>query len=240
LPGTRDSSRFVALGAHFDHLGVGAEGVYNGADDNASGVATVLAVARAFADDIAAERPTDRSVAFVFHGAEEKGLLGAEYVTSHLERSVFGAADRLVAHMNLDMVGREHPDSLYVVGAYRLSSRLGALVDSLNQHLGGSRPLFAFNRAYDDPDDPEKIFERSDHFAYAKQGIPIVFLTDGMGANWRKGSDEDDYHSPADDPDKLDYAKIARVSLLVYEIARHAAKASAQFPIDGMIPVETE
>ena len=239
LPGSTAPEAFVAYGAHYDHLGMDGDQVFNGADDNASGVAAVLAAARAHARDTANGRPTKRSQVFVFHAAEEKGLLGARYFTENPGASVIGTTDRVVAHLNLDMVGREHPDSLYAVGAYRMSTPLGTMVDSLNTELGAGRPLFAFDRSYDDPEDPEKIFERSDHYRYAVQGIPIVFFTDGMGANWRKDTSADDYHSVTDDPEKIDFSKLARVSRLVYEIGRHAA-ADRSFPIDGEIPIPTD
>ena len=238
VPGTLATDEFVALGAHYDHLGMKNGDVFNGADDNASGVVSLLAVARGLALDVADGASLDRSAVFVFHAAEEKGLLGATYVTAYPETSIIGEIENVVAHVNLDMVGREHPDSLYVAGAYRLSSTLGELVDELNQALGEDGPLFYFDRTYDAPDDPERIFERSDHYEYALKGVPVVFFTDGMGANWKKGTDEDDYHSVTDDPEKIDVNKIARVTRLVYHLSRRAADASVQFEIDGTIPTE--
>lgn len=238
LPGTIASDEFVSFGAHYDHLGMKGDEVFSGADDNASGVAAVLGVARAMAADAQAGDSLDRSAVFVFHGAEEKGLLGATYATSFPETSIFGSIENLVMHVNLDMVGREHPDSIYVSGAYRMSSELGRLVDQANVDLGDGTPYFEFDRAYDDPDDPERIFERSDHFEYALMGVPVVFFTDGMGANWQKGTDADDYHSVTDQPEKIDVEKIARIARLVYEIGRRAADASIEFEIDGEIPVE--
>jgi len=239
LPGAVAPEEYVAIGAHLDHLGRGEQGIYNGADDDASGVAAVLAVARAFTQDAAAGRTPDRSLLFVFHGAEEKGLLGAEFFTSSPERSVLNGLNQIVAKINLDMVGRESVDSLYVVGADRMSSTLAKIVIEANRQLGpNGQPLFVLDRAFDDPDDPERTFERSDHFKYAVRGIPVVFLTDGMGMNWAKGTELDDYHEVTDDPEKLDFEKVRRVASLAYEISRRAAASDAHIAVDGEIPVE--
>lgn len=228
------ADEFVAIGAHYDHLGLSDESVFYGADDNASGVAAVLVTATAMVRDAAGG--DRRSTLFVFHGAEEKGLLGARYFVRSLEKSVAGTARNIVAHVNLDMVGREHPDSLYVTGAYRMSSELGELVDAVNTADQLRGPPFAFDRTYDDPEDPERIFERSDHIAYARQGIPVVFFTDGMGANWRKGTPADDYHRVTDTPDRIDFEKLSRVTRLVYAVGSRAADASVALEVDGVIP----
>ena len=238
LPGAADADSFVAVGAHYDHLGTRNGDVFNGADDNASGVVAALAAARALADDARAGAPPERSVVFVFHSAEEKGLLGARHFTEQPEESVVQSMEHVVAHVNLDMVGREHPDSLYVVGASRMSSALGELVNETNRALGEGRPLFVLDRVFDDPDDPERIYQRSDHFRYAIHGVPVVFFSDGMGANWRKDTPADDYHRVTDDPEKIHIDKLERVSRLVYELVHRAAQSERVFPIDGEIPVD--
>ncbi len=234
VPGGARAEEFVAYGAHYDGLGTIGGEVFNGADDDASGVTALLAVAEALAADRAAGRPAGRSSLFVFHTAEEKGLHGSEFFAANPERSVVGDLARVVSLVNLDMVGREHPDSLYVVGASRLSTGYGRLVDAANEALGdGRRPLFGFNRQYDAPDDPENIYERSDHFSYAKRGVPIVFFTDGMGANWGKGSPRDDYHRPTDDAERIDYGKVLRTARLAYAIGRVAADAAERPVVDA-------
>lgn len=233
LPGGAAPDEYVAFGAHYDGLGTIGGEVYNGADDDASGVTAVLAVAQALAADRAAGEAPSRSALFVFHTAEEKGLHGSEFFAAHPERSAVGDLARVVAQVNLDMVGREHPDSLYVVGASRLSTEYGQRVDALNEALGeGGRPLFGFNRQYDAPDDPENIYERSDHYSYAKRGVPIVFFTDGMGANWRKGSPTDDYHRPTDDAEAVDLGKVVRTARLAYAIGRATADAPQRPEVD--------
>jgi hypothetical protein len=233
IPGDERPEEYVAFGAHYDHLGVVAGEVYNGADDDASGVTALLTAAEALAADGASGDAPDRSALFVFHTAEEKGLHGSEFFAANPDRSVVGDLDRVVAQINIDMVGREHPDSLYVVGAYRLSTAYGRTVDATNAALGeGGRPLFGFNRQYDDPDDPENIYERSDHYSYAKRGVPIVFFTDGMGANWGKGSHGDHYHRPSDDVRYIDFGKVLRTARLAYAIARTTADAPERPEVD--------
>lgn len=212
--GTSQPSTYVAYGAHLDHVGVGSpvngDSIYNGADDDGSGSVTLLALARSFA---MGPRPA-RSLLFVWHTGEEKGLFGSQWFTSHPTVPL----DSIVAQLNADMVGRNHPDSLYIVGpaaAPRGQGRvLGALVDSVN---GAMRRPFAFNREWDSPTHPERIYYRSDHFMYAQKGIPIVFFTTGLHA---------DYHKPSDEVSKIDFEKMARVG----ELLRQAGWAVASRP----------
>ena len=233
VPGDTTPDEFVALGAHYDHVGTIAGEVYNGADDDASGVTALLAVAQALAADRDAGDAPDRSALFVFHTAEEKGLHGSEFFAANPDRSAVGDLSRVVAQVNIDMVGREHPDSLYVVGASRLSSEYGRRVEAVNQALGeGGRPLFGFDRSFDDPDDPENIYGRSDHYNYAKRGVPVVFFFDGMGANWRKGGPDDTYHQPSDDVHLIDFDKLLRAARLTYGVVRATADAPERPTLD--------
>jgi len=232
-----DAGEFVAIGAHYDHLGIVDGEIHNGADDDGSGTTAVLAVADALARDRAAGRGPNRSVVFVFHSAEEKGLFGSAFFTDHPERSVLGSIDRAVAQVNLDMVGREHPDSLYVIGADRLSTAFGQTVVAANAALE-SGGLFTLDRTFDAPDHPENLYQRSDHYNYARFGVPIVFFTDGMGANWAKGEDRDDYHRPDDDIESIDFGKLVNTARLAYTIGRVTADAAERPVVDH--PVEAE
>ena len=194
---------YVAYGAHYDHIGVlpavSGDSIANGADDDGSGTVALLAVARAFK-----ERPSRRSALFVWHVAEEKGLLGSEYFTAYPTVPI----DSIVAQVNADMIGRNGRDSLFIVGpaaAPRGQSRvLGQVVDSVNASL--ARP-FTFNREWDSPTHPEQIYQRSDHDNYAQKGIPIVFFTSGL---------HDDYHKVSDEVSKIDFEKLSRVGDLMF------------------------
>lgn len=209
-PALRDS--YVAYGAHFDHLGIlppeNGDSIANGADDDGSGSVGLLAIAKTFATS----RPRPRrSVLFVWHTAEEKGLLGSEYFTSHPTVSIRS----IVAQINADMIGRNSGDSVYIVGPNAAPDNqgrvLGGIVDSVNARL--PRPL-VFDRTFDDPAHPEHIYERSDHFNYAQQGIPVVFFT---------GPLHPDYHRVSDEPGRINYESLARITGLLYDVGRAIA-----------------
>lgn len=225
LPG-RDPARadeYVGLGAHFDHVGIGAavdgDSIYNGADDNASGTVALLEIAEALAYLPPADRPA-RSVLFVWNAAEEAGLLGSEYFTDHPTVP----REDIVAHVNMDMVGRNDPDSIFVVGSRRISTELGDLLEAVNQ----AQPSpFIFDYTFDAPGHPEQIYCRSDHYSYARYGIPIVFLTSGL---------HDDYHAPSDEAELLDYRKIERVSELLLALTMEIANRADRPAVDQVVP----
>ena len=201
----RMARTYVAFGAHYDHIGiqtpVNGDSIANGADDDGSGSMTMLALARAVR-----AHPPRRSVLFVWHVGEEKGLLGSSYFVEHPTVPI----DSIVAQLNADMIGRNAPDLLYIVGPHAApndqSKVLGAIVDSVN--ATEARP-FAIDRTWDDPNHPEHIYQRSDHFNYARKGIPIIFFTTGL---------HDDYHKVSDEPSKIDYEKMARVGQLMLDV----------------------
>ena len=206
---------YVALGAHLDHIGIqpasARDSIANGADDDGSGSMALVAIARALA--ASPERPR-RSVLFVWHTGEEAGMLGSEWFVTHPTVPL----DSIVAQLNADMIGRNAPDSLMLVGpraAPNGQSRvLGAVVDSVNASL--ARP-FTIDRTWDSPDHPEQIYFRSDHYSYAKRGIPIVFYTTGL---------HEDYHKVTDEVSKIDFDKLARVSDLIMRSALAVANRS--------------
>lgn len=210
---------YVAYGAHMDHIGiqppVDGDSIANGADDDGSGSVALLAIARAL--KASPEKPR-RSVLFVWHTGEEKGLLGSAYFVEHPTVPI----DSIVAQINADMIGRngasteagripaDAPNRLFIVGPgaapNNQSRRLGAIVDSVNRTL--PQP-FTLDREWDSPTHPERIYFRSDHYNYAKKGIPIVFFTTGL---------HPEYHKVNDSPEKIDYTKLARVSNLLLDV----------------------
>jgi hypothetical protein len=208
------NSTYLAYGAHYDHVGivqpVAGDSIANGADDDGSGSMALLAIARVMQQ--APVKPR-RSVLFVWHVGEEKGLLGSSWFTDHPTVPI----DSIVAQINADMIGRNADSLLYIIGPEAApnnqSKRLGAIVDSVNATLA---PPFAFNRQMDSPNDPEQFYQRSDHYNYAKKGIPIVFLSGGL---------HEDYHKVSDDPRKIEYAKMARVTRLMVELGRAVANS---------------
>ncbi len=225
LPGA-DPARageYVTLGAHYDHVGIGipqnGDSIFNGADDNASGTGALLEVAEALAHLPDNQRPA-RSVLFAWVTAEESGLLGSEHFTDN--PTVPRAS--MIAHVNLDMVGRNSPDSIFSVGARRISTELGDLVETANRRQ--PQP-FVFDFEFDAPGHPEQIYCRSDHYNYARYGIPILFLTSGL---------HDEYHAPGDEVELIDFEKAARVSRLVRDITLDLANAMSRPRVDQPVP----
>jgi len=219
LPGSGSGGAWVAAGAHYDHMGAGTpvdgDSLYNGADDNASGVAALLEAARGFARTPRERRP-GRGMLFLWHTAEEFGLLGSATFTAN--PSV--PRDSITAYVNLDMVGRNGRDSLWVLGPRRMSAQLRAVVDSANARL--PRP-FVLDHTHDAKDDPLGSFCRSDHVHFARAGIPVAFLTSGL---------HDDYHRPSDEASTLDYDKLAAVTLLTTELMAALADRPGRFILD--------
>ncbi len=199
-------NQYIAIGAHYDHLGVREDRIYNGADDNGSGTVAVLEVARALSES----GGNKRSVLFVFHGAEEKGLLGSRYLSDN-----FYLMDNIQAHINLDMVGRESVDTIYSVGSDKINPRLKEIVEETNRNTVN----FVLDYKFDEPDDPHRIYYRSDHYHYARKGIPIVFFYDFM---------MEDYHRPGDTVDKINFEKIRKVAELVYHLTLNLANEEGQ------------
>ena len=227
VPGT-DAARkdsYVAFGAHYDHVGyaegeiapgpsgqrrLGAPGrvkegaledrFWNGADDDGSGSVTLLGVAKA----AALQRPR-RSLVFVWHTGEERGLLGSRFNADYPAVP----NEKIVAQLNMDMVGRNRDDraeeenTVYLVGSDRISTELHNLNEATNQAL--PHPL-KLDYEMNDPTDLEQVYYRSDHFSYAAYGIPIIFYTTALHA---------DYHTNADSIEKIRFDKMARIGQLV-------------------------
>lgn len=237
-------NEMVAIGAHYDHVGTnpnapGDDKIWNGADDDGSGTVAVLSVAEALAK--AKTRPK-RSVLLVWHCGEEKGLWGSEYFNK------FPTVDlkNVIAQLNIDMIGRSQdpkniikcerpnmrcneelskPNEIYVIGKDMMSSTLGPLVDGVNKAYLNLQ----YNTRYDDPKDPNRFFFRSDHFNYAVNGIPIVFWFDGV---------HEDYHQPSDSPDKIDYAKMEKVTRTIYLTLLQLANSNERPKVDKQLPPE--
>lgn len=207
----------IVVGAHYDHLGRGGTGslspgsreIHNGADDNASGTATVLEMARRLS---ARRDPLPRRVVFITFTAEERGLIGSAYYVNHPLFPI----DKTVAMINFDMVGRLNDrDELMVYGTG--SSRgLGSIVDSLGRAEGFSIRSFADGR---DQDPDARYFAASDHFSFYLKKIPVLFLFTGVHA---------DYHRPTDDSNLINYAGMARIAdlgeLLLLDLCRRPVR----------------
>jgi Zn-dependent M28 family amino/carboxypeptidase len=181
--------------------------IYNGADDDGSGSASVLGVAKAFATG---PKPK-RSIVFVWHAGEEEGLYGSLY---NAEFPVV-PLDKVQAVLNIDMVGRDdcnnlegdYTNTLFIVGADRISTDLHNVIVTTN---GAAAKPLTLDYELNDRADPENIYTRSDHYSYAVKGVPVAFFTTGL---------HPDYHRPSDSVDKIQFPKLTRIAQLIYEVA---------------------
>ena len=204
------------------------DSINNGADDDASGSMLVLEVAQALARRTAKPK---RSILFVWHTSEEKGLLGSRHFSDHPTVP----RDSIVAQINLDMVGRGAAGDLgagsdrylQLVGSRRLSTELGDLVETVNK----SEPMpFVFDYTYDANGHPENIYCRSDHYNYARYGIPVVFMTTGLHG---------DYHQPTDEAQYIDYPHMARIGRFVLNLTRRLGDLDRRPVVDKPKPDPT-
>ena len=210
------------------------DSIYNGADDDGSGSVSALEIAQYFA---AQKVKPKRSLLFVWHVGEEAGLYGSEWYTDHPTVP----RDSIVAQLNMDMVGRGaasdntgitkagvkyrgNPDYLQLVGSRRLSTQLGDLAESVNRT---EKHPMAFDYAMDANGHPSNIYCRSDHYEYARYGIPIIFFTTGGHA---------DYHQVTDEPQYIDYDRMARVAHYVADLATKVANADQRPVVDKTKP----
>lgn len=225
-------AEYVAIGAHYDHVGVrgnapeGTDRVFNGADDDGSGTTGVLQIAEAFAKG---PKPK-RSLIFVWHMGEEKGLWGSEFFTDHPPVPI----GSIIAQLNIDMIGRSKkagdqdrrnaelsgPNDIYVIGSKMLSSELGKVSEMAN----ASYLKLGFDYRYDAPTDPNRFYFRSDHYNYARKGIPIIFYFDGV---------HEDYHQLGDEAEKIDYVKLTKVSRTVHATATLLGNMANRPKVDG-------
>src|SRR6185369_6217458 len=230
-------SEYVALGAHYDHVGSGCppngtDTICNGADDDGSGTTALLGMAEALAK--APARPK-RSVLFVWHCGEEKGLWGSRYFTEYPTVPL----NQVVAQINIDMIGRSKkagdtnsrnseltgPDAVYLIGSTMMSTELGELVNKVND----SYLKITYDTKYDDPKDPNRFFFRSDHYNYARKGIPIIFFFDGV---------HEDYHRAGDTADKIDYQKMEKITRTVYMTLWEIGNRPARLKVDKPLPTQ--
>ncbi len=227
-------NEYVAFGAHYDHVGMnpfwnGEDKIWNGADDDGSGTVAVMSIAEAFAKG--AVRPK-RSILFVWVAGEEKGLWGSEYFTDNPTVPI----SSITAQLNIDMIGRaqqpndENPANkalpqqgeVFVIGSKLMSTELGEASETVNKSFLN----MSFNYKYDDPKDPEQFFYRSDHYNFARKGIPIIFYMDGSHA---------DYHQTSDSIEKIDFANMEKIARTIFatgwELANRPARPKVDKPL---------
>lgn len=224
LEGTDKKDELVIITAHYDHVGIRKEEIYNGADDDGSGTSTVLELAEAFS--LAAQngyRPR-RSMLFMTVSGEEIGLVGSEF---YVENPLF-PLENTVADLNIDMIGRTDPDYeksefkdqyVYVIGADKLSSELHAMHEEVNNKYANIKLDYRYN----DEKDPNRYYYRSDHYNFAKKNIPIIFYFTGTHA---------DYHKPTDTVEKIEFGKMTKIARLVFYTAWELANRDERPKVD--------
>ena len=211
-------NEYVVFSSHQDHDGVrypvAGDSIWNGADDNASTSVALLAIARAWK-----RQPGKRSALFIFHGAEERGLLGSRYHVAHPVVPL----EQMVAVLNGDMIGRNNSDTAALLGSqppHRNSAELVQTALKANQATG----RFVIDSLWDRPDHPEGWYFRSDHVPYAERKVPSLFFSSNL---------HPDYHTPRDDPSRINYPKLTRIAKWMYMTGWLLANAKARPAVDS-------
>lgn len=225
LEGTDKKDELVIITSHYDHIGVNPNGsgdvINNGADDDGSGTVSVLQIAKAFMHAKKEGRGPRRSILFMTVTGEEQGLFGSEYYAEH---PVFPLANTVV-DLNIDMVGRrdpEHkdkPDYVYVIGSDKLSSELY----EINERNNKTNTKLDFDYLYNDENHPTNLYKRSDHWNFAKKGIPIAFFFDGI---------HEDYHQVTDEVSKIEFDLLAKRAKIVFYTAWEVANRDGRLVVD--------
>jgi hypothetical protein len=211
----------IVITAHYDHVGMKDGEVYNGADDDGSGTCTALELAQAFKMAKDEGFGVRRSVLIMTVSGEEKGLLGSEWYS---EFPIF-PLENTVVDLNIDMIGRvdeQHADDenyIYLIGADKLSTELHAISEQANATYTG----LALDYTYNDPEDPNRFYYRSDHYNFAKHGIPVIFYFSGV---------HEDYHQPGDDVDKIMFDKMVKIGKLIFHTAWELANRDERIVVD--------
>ena len=215
LDGEDLKDEYIVISAHYDHLGIQETKVYNGADDDGSGTAAVLTLAKRLKALKDAGKGPRRSILFVLFSGEEKGLWGSEYFSEHPPVEF----KKISCDLNIDMIGRVDTERLkkdtlnyvYVVGHNRISSDLKPVLEQVNQTANS----LTLDYKFDNPKDPQRIFYRSDHYNFARLGVPVLFFYDGMLLG--------DYHKPTDDIERIQWELYEKRTDLIFRLAQEMA-----------------
>mgnify|MGYP001799504076 CR=1 FL=1 len=221
LEGTDLKDEILVITSHYDHIGTNGEDVNNGADDDGSGTTTVLELAQAFTKAKAKKQGPRRSILFMTVTGEEKGLMGSDYYTKN---PVF-PLENTVTNLNIDMVGRVDPDHedkgdyVYVIGSDKLSSELHEISEKANEQSVN----IDLDYKYNDENDPNRFYYRSDHYNFAKNNIPIIFYFNGVHA---------DYHKPTDTIEKINFPMMQKRASLVFYTAWELVNRNDRVVVD--------
>lgn len=221
IEGSELPNEIVVVSAHYDHVGVKNEEIYNGADDDGSGTVALLEIAEAFQQAKNEGHGPKRSILILHVTGEEHGLHGSRYYS---EYPLFPLKNT-VADVNIDMIGRRddfHKDSnnyVYIIGSDYLSTDLYNICEDINKKYIN----LALDYKYNDRADPNRFYYRSDHYNFAKNGIPSVFFFNGTHA---------DYHKPTDEVDKIEFDALAKRTQLAFAVAWEIANREKRLVVD--------
>ncbi len=230
VEGSDKKDEYVFITGHYDHLGMRDGKIYYGADDDGSGTCAVINLAEAFAKAKSEGNGPRRTIVFMTVSGEEKGLWGSEYYSDH---PVF-PLEKTTVDLNIDMIGRidterKLADTLnyvYVVGHDKISTELPLINEAMNKQ----NTNITLDYKFDDPNDPERIYFRSDHYNFARKGVPVLFFYDGML--------KADYHRPTDTVDKINWLLYEKRTKMIYFTAWEMANRELMLKRDLPIPTD--
>ena len=222
IEGSTYPNEYIVLTAHLDHVGIEDGEIYNGADDDGSGSMALLEIAQAFKlAELDGNRPK-RSIVILHVSAEEKGLLGSKYYTDN----PLYPLDETITNLNVDMIGRTDPtrnsnndEYIYLIGTDRLSTMLHETSEEVNDRTVNLELDYRFNAW----DDPNRFYERSDHWHFAKNNIPVIFYFSGT---------HEDYHQPTDTAEKIRYDLLTKRTRLIFHTAWEIANMDERIEVD--------
>lgn len=219
--GNEKPEEIIVISGHYDHLGESGSEIYHGADDNGSGTSAVLEIAEAFRNAVEKGEGPKRSILFLNLTGEEEGLFGSSYYTSN---PIFPLKNTVV-DLNIDMIGRvdekyaDNPNYVYLIGADKISTELHYISEAVNKKYINLNLDYTYN----DENDPNRFYYRSDHYNFAKNGVPIIFYFNGVHA---------DYHQITDTEDKINYDLLVKRTKLVFLTAWELANREERLKID--------
>lgn len=227
IKGSEMPDELIIISAHLDHVGVNEGEVFNGADDDGSGTVAVVEIAEAFQTAVKDGYTPKRSILFLHVTGEEKGLLGSKYYT---DMDPLFPLENTVADLNIDMIGRIDPkrtegdrNYVYLIGSDKLSSDLHNISEEVNSKYCNVELDYTYN----DENDPNRFYYRSDHYNFAKNNIPVIFYFNGT---------HDDYHKASDTPDKIEYDLLENRARLVFHTAWVLANRDQRITVDKVAP----
>lgn len=223
IEGSEKPKEILVVSAHLDHIGISKNGdINNGADDDGSGTVAILEIAEAFQKAVKEGNGPKRSILFLHVTGEEIGLYGSRYYAD--EDPVF-PLENTIANLNIDMIGRVDPkheekgNYLYLIGSDKLSKELHEISEAVNKEFFN----LEFDYTYNDENDPNRFYYRSDHYNFAKNDIPVIFYFNGTHA---------DYHRPSDTPDKINYEFLETRTRLIFHTAWELANRDERVKLD--------